>query len=252
MRALVFAAGLGTRLKPLTDTIPKAMVPVGGRPLLQILLEKLRAAGCERAVVNVHHFASQITDCITRNNGFGIDVRISDETDMLLETGGGMRKAVPLLADSAEAVPVLVHNVDILSNVDLRQFYADASDRITAGDLGAVLLVSDRSTSRYLLFDDDMRLVGWTNVSTGQVKSPYADLDVEKCRKLAFSGIQVFNPAILPLMESWEGKFSIIDFYLSVCDKVAIKGCVIEGMRILDVGKLDSIGAAEEFVQTYY
>lgn len=252
MRALVFAAGLGTRLKPLTDTMPKAMVPVGGRPLLQILLEKLRGSGCSRAAVNVHHFATQIVDCISDNAGFGMDVRVSDETDMLLETGGGMKKAVPLLADSAEAVPVLVHNVDILSNVDLRQFYADASDRITAGDLGAVLLVSERSTSRYLLFDDDMRLVGWTNVSTGQVKSPYADLDVAKCRKLAFSGIQVFNPAILPLMDSWEGKFSIIDFYLSVCDKVAIQGSVIDDMRILDVGKLDSIVAAEEFMKTYY
>lgn len=250
MNAVVFAAGLGTRLKPLTDTMPKAMVPVGGRPLLQILLEKLRENGCDMTVVNVHHFALQIVDFIASNNGFGIDVRISDETGMLLETGGGLKKALPLFAD--KNVPVLVHNVDILSNIDLSAFYSESSYLIESGGCGAVLLVSERKTSRYLLFDDDMRLVGWTNVATGQVKSPYADLDVAKCRKLAFSGIQVFNPAMLPLMESWEGKFSIIDFYLSVCDKVAIQGSVIDGMRILDVGKLDSIVAAEEFMKTYY
>lgn len=249
MNALIFAAGLGTRLKPLTDSMPKAMVPVGGKPLLQILLEKLRAEGFSRVAVNVHHFASQIVDFLNANDGFGLDVRMSDETEMLLETGGGMKKAVPLLSDNA---PVLVHNVDILSNVDLNRFYQEANALMKYECCGAVMLVSERKTQRYLLFDDCMRLVGWTNISTGQVKSPYADLDVDKCHKLAFSGIQVFNPAILPLMESWEGKFSIIDFYLGVCDKVDVKGCVIEGMRILDVGKLDSIGAAEEFVKSYY
>ena len=255
MKALVFAAGLGTRLKPLTDTMPKAMVPVGGKPLLQILLEKLRDSGFGCVGVNVHHFASQIVDCINRNAGFGMDVRVSDETDMLLETGGGMKKAVPLLADSESGEvggPVLVHNVDILSNVDLKGVYDESSCMIQREECGAILLVSERSTSRYLLFDDDMNLVGWTNVSTGQVKSPYADLNVEACRKMAFSGIQVFNPAMLQMMDSWEGCFSIIDFYLSVCDRIHIKGKVVEGSRILDVGKLDSIVAAEEFLRTYY
>lgn len=250
MNAVVFAAGLGTRLKPLTDTMPKAMVPVGGRPLLQILLEKLHRNGCSEAVVNVHHFASQIVDFVSLNNGFDVDVRISDETGMLLETGGGLKKALPLFAD--KDVPVLVHNVDILSNIDLGAFYSDSSSLIESGGCGAVLLVSERKTSRYLLFDDDMRLVGWTNVATGQVKSPYADLVVDKCRRLAFSGIHVVNPAVRSFMDSWEGKFSIIDFYLSVCDKLVIKGCTIDGMRILDVGKLDSIGAAEDFLQVYY
>ncbi len=249
MNALVFAAGLGTRLKPLTDTMPKAMVPVGGRPLLQILLEKLRASGCIKTVVNVHHFAEQIIDFVAGNKGFGMDVRISDERAMLLETGGGMKQALPIFADSGvdDMQPVLVHNVDILSNVDLGKFYSDAVSNIVADDL-AVMLVSDRKTSRYLLFDESMRLIGWTNIATGEVKSPYKDLDLERCAKLAFSGIQVVSPKVLPLMEEWEGKFSIIDFYLSVCHKRCIRGHIINGMKILDVGKLDSIQQAEEFV----
>ncbi len=249
MNALIFAAGLGTRLKPLTDTMPKAMVPISGRPLVQILLEKLRAGRCERVVVNVHHFAEQIIDFVTLHDGFGMDVRISDERDMLLETGGGMKKALPMFADSDSSIvkPVLVHNVDILSNVDLSAFYSDALQHIDAG-AKAVMLVSGRTTSRYLLFDDAMRLVGWTNISTGEVKSPYKDLDVERCHRLAFSGIQVVDHGILHLMSDWDGKFSIIDFYLSVCDKVNIQGFTIDGMQLLDVGKLDTVVKAEEFV----
>ncbi len=249
MNALIFAAGLGTRLKPLTDTMPKAMVPISGRPLVRILLEKLRADGCERAVVNVHHFADQIIDFVAQHDGFGMDVRISDERDMLLETGGGMKKALPMFADdgSLSVKPILVHNVDILSNVDLSSYYADAVRRIEAG-AKAVMLVSERTTSRYLLFDDAMRLVGWTNISTGEVKSPYKDLDVECCHRLAFSGIQVVDHSILNLMSDWNGKFSIIDFYLSVCDKVTIQGFTIDGMQLLDVGKLDTVVKAEEFI----
>ncbi len=249
MNALIFAAGLGTRLKPLTDTMPKAMVPISGRPLLRILLEKLRAGGCERVVVNVHHFAEQIIDFVAQHDGYGMDVRISDERTMLLETGGGMKKALPMFVDddSSPVEPVLVHNVDILSNVDLTGFYADAVRRIRDG-AKAVMLVSERTTSRYLLFDDAMRLVGWTNISTGEVKSPYKNIDVERCRRFAFSGIQVVDHSILNLMSDWDGKFSIIDFYLSVCDKVTIRGCTIDGMRLLDVGKLDTVKKAEEFI----
>ena len=238
MNALIFAAGLGTRLKPLTDTMPKAMVPVNGKPLLQILIEKLKTIGVTKVVINVHHFAQQIIDFVNANDSFGIDIRFSDETDMLLETGGGLKKASQLFDDKS---PVLVHNVDILSNADLSALYEEAEH--------TTLLVSERQTQRYLLFDDNNRLVGWTNIATGEVKSPYKNLDPEKYHKYAFSGIQVFNQELLPYTDSWEGKFSIIDFYLSICDKAEIRCKVGRDLRLLDVGKLDTIAKAEEFLK---
>ena len=153
-QAMIFAAGLGTRLKPLTDTMPKALVRVGGQPLLWHVIMKLKKAGYERIVVNVHHFASQITDYLAANDHFGLDIRISDETEALLETGGGIKKALPLF-DPSE--PILIHNVDILSNLDLNALPMDAP----------LLVVSERKTKRYLMFDDEMRLHGWTNIETG-------------------------------------------------------------------------------------
>ncbi|MCM1347442.1 MAG: sugar phosphate nucleotidyltransferase [Bacteroides sp.] len=251
MKSLIFAAGLGTRLKPLTDTMPKALVPVDGRPLIRILIEKMLQSGCKEIVINVHHFAKQIIDYIKENNCFGINIQFSDETDKLLETGGGLKKALPLFSSSA--TPILVHNVDILSNIDLGAFY-DSCVAVSIEDpktnIGAVLLVSERKTSRYLLFDKDDKLVGWTNVTTGQVRSPYSDLDVEKCRKYAFSGIQVFFPHLSEYMNGWDGSFSIIDFYLSVCDKVPILCHVAPELRLLDVGKIDVIEDANRFLRS--
>lgn len=243
MNALIFAAGLGTRLKPLTDTMPKAMVPVCGKPLVQLLLERLKAAGATQVVINVHHFAQQIIDFVEQNKGFGLDVRFSDETDQLLETGGGLKKAAQLFTSEA---PILVHNVDILNNMDLAAFYRSVME---TEEQPTTLLVSERQTQRYLLADEQNRLVGWTNIATGEVRSPYPGLDVQACKKVAFSGIQVFNPQLLPLMAAWEGKFSIIDFYLSVCDKVDIRLRLQPNLRLLDVGKLDSIREAECFLQ---
>lgn len=237
VNALIFAAGLGTRLKPLTDTMPKAMVPINGKPLVQILIEKLKAIGVKEVVINVHHFAQQIIDFVNANDSFGITIKFSDETDMLLETGGGLKKAAKLFSTDA---PILVHNVDILSNADLQQLYDQAAS--------TTLLVSYRETQRYLLFNDENRLVGWTNIATGQVRSPYANLDVSSCKRYAFSGIQVFHPSLLKYMDSWEGKFSIIDFYLSICDKEAIYCRPDDKLKLLDVGKLDTIAKAEEFL----
>ena len=165
MNALIFAAGLGTRLKPLTDTMPKAMVPVNGKPLVQILIEKLKSIGVMEIVINVHHFAQQIIDFVAANDCFGIDIKFSDETDMLLETGGGLKKAARLFSNDK---PILVHNVDILSNADLLSLYNNATS--------TTLLVSQRNTQRYLLFDKDDRLVGWTNIATGEVKSPFPEI----------------------------------------------------------------------------
>ncbi len=253
MKALIFAAGLGTRLRPLTDNRPKALVSISGRPLLQILIEKLREEGFNEVVVNVHHFAGMIKDFLRDNDNFGIDIRISDETDMLLETGGGVKKAARLFSQNGE--PFLIHNVDILSNLSLGEFLDRATHRevVFADNLqapSATLMVNGRTSSRYLLFDANNMLVGWTNTNTGEVKSPYPGLKVETCQRYAFSGIHVFNPSLLPLMDSWQGKFSIIDFYLSVCDRVPIYAEFSPTLQLLDVGKLESIAKAEEFIKS--
>ena len=238
MKTMIFAAGLGTRLKPMTDTMPKALVPVGGRPLLQILLEKLARHGCTEAVINVHHFADMIEEwCASHDTG--VSIRFSDERAELLETGGGIRHAMPMLSGGR----FLIHNVDILSNADLTQFYAQGEGR------AATLLVSERKTQRYLLFDESMRLVGWINEATGQVKSPYPDLQPDKCRRYAFSGIHQIDPVLFPRFEGWPAKFSIIDFYLSICSEVPIYGYVQEGFRLMDVGKLDTLAQAEVFLE---
>ena len=243
MKAMIFAAGLGTRLKPLTDTMPKALVPVNGKPLLEIQIRRLVAAGFPDIVVNVHHFADQIVRFVEEHEGFGAKVSFSDESGCLLETGGGIRKAMPLLLEgNGEGEPFLVHNVDILSNVDLTGFYRKGRGA------AALLLVSERRTQRYLLFDEEDRLVGWTNVKTGEVKSPYPKLDVEACRRYAFAGIHTFSPRLFPYFEGWPDKFSVIDFYLSVCGKEPIYASPCPGLRMLDVGKLDSLAQAEEFL----
>lgn len=235
---MIFAAGLGTRLKPMTDTMPKALVPVGGRPLLQILLEKLARHGCTEAVINVHHFADMIEEWCASND-MGVSIRFSDERAELLETGGGIRHAMPLLSGER----FLIHNVDILSNADLTRFYAEGEGK------AATLLVSERKTQRYLLFDESMRLVGWINEATGQVKSPYPDLQPDKCRRYAFSGIHQIDPVLFPRFEGWPAKFSIIDFYLSICRDVPVYGHLQEGFRLMDVGKLDTLTQAELFLK---
>ena len=238
-QAMIFAAGLGTRLKPLTDTMPKALVRVGGQPLLWHVIMKLKAAGYERIVVNVHHFAQQIIDYLQTNGNFGLDIRISDETDGLLETGGGIKKALPLFDQES---PILIHNVDILSNLDL-----DALTMTNAPD--ALLVVSRRQTKRYLLFDDELLLDGWTNIETGEVKSPYPALDPTGMRQLAFSGMHVIWPRLFPLFNEMPDRFGIIDFYLKYCHQCAIIGLEQKDLRLLDVGKLDTLEQAESFLK---
>ena len=233
MKALIFAAGLGTRLKPLTDTMPKALVPVGGIPLLERVMKRLVAAGYDDIVINVHHFADMIREFVAVHDGFGVKVSFSDETDLLRETGGGIRHAAPLLAGEE---PFLVHNVDILSNLDLAWFRAQHRP----DDL-ATILVSDRPTARYFLFDEAGLLVGWTNLSTGEVRSPWPGIDPDACTRLAFSGIHYQSPDILPLMRDWPEKFSIVDFYLAMCRTHAIRAAVMPGLELHDVGKLSEL-----------
>ena len=240
MQAMIFAAGLGTRLKPLTDTMPKALVKVGGHALLELVIRRLAAAGAGRMVVNVHHFAGQIMDFLHDNNYFGQDIAVSDESSLLLDTGGGLKKAQGLFPGNE---PILIHNVDILSNMDLRLFYEQGRQN------DATLLVSQRQTARYLLFDEAMRLAGWTNVETGEVRSPYKDINPENCTKLAFAGIHAFSPRLFPLMNDFPDKFGIMDFYLSVCHETTIKGVTADHLQLLDVGKTESLATAEKFLE---
>ena len=260
MQAMIFAAGLGTRLKPLTDKLPKALIEIDGVPLLKRVIEKLKASGCDHIVINVHHFAPLIIDYLKTNDNFGVDIRVSDETAELLETGGGLKHAQQLFRPDE---PILIHNVDILSNIDLRAFYT--TDRMmlcpTCGvpheQASAVLLVSQRVTQRYLLFNDQMRLVGWVNLATGEVKSPFTEVQQASIDTIqhnyqlfAFSGIHLFSPTLFPLMESFTNRFSIIDFYLKNCRQVAIKGCVAQNLQLLDVGKVETLDAAHKFVES--
>ncbi len=240
MQSFLLAAGLGTRLKPLTDSIPKALVPVAGTPLLKNISQKLIDAGAERIVVNAHHFAQQIVDYIASQD-WGVEVKISDESAQLLDTGGGLKKAQHLFSPDA---PILIHNVDILSNANLQQLqHAHKHHDVT-------LLVSKRTTNRYLLFNDDMRLVGWTNIQTGEVRSPYPNLDPSACRQFAFSGIHLFSPELFPLMNDYPDKFPIMDFYLNHCHKIDIYGATQEGLQLLDVGKCNALAEAEKFITT--
>lgn len=250
---MIFAAGLGTRLKPLTDMMPKALVPVCGRPLIEHVTRRLKEAGVTSAVVNVHHFAGMIEEWV--QNQDMMEMSVSDERAMLLETGGGVLHARPLLEGCGR---FLIHNVDILSNLDIRWF-----DSYVTDDALATLLVSDRKTSRYLLFNpDDMRLVGWTNVSTGEVRSPYADLDPESCVKLAFSGIHIMSDWVFDVMESYaderglrsegsEPRFPIMDFYLTACAAYPIYGVKKDDLKLIDVGKLDTLEQAEKEINNF-
>ena len=240
MNAFIFAAGLGTRLKPLTDTMPKALVPVGGKPLLTHVIEKLKAAGCKKIVINIHHFGDMIINYVKSQNSFGVEILFSDERQMLLETGGAIKHAVDLLGDE----PFLIHNVDILSNVDLKALIAAHSESGSA----ATLLVSKRNSTRALLFSPEGNLTAWTNKTTGEVKSPYSDIDISNLNEFAFSGIHIFSPRLFKYFGAYPEKFSIIDFYLNTCKDENIKAYTQEGLQLLDVGKLDSLEKAEKFV----
>ncbi|MDD3079695.1 MAG: nucleotidyltransferase family protein [Paludibacter sp.] len=240
MKAMIFAAGLGTRLKPLTDTLPKALVPVGDKTLLEHVILKLKDAGFDEIIVNVHHFADQIIEFLKRNNNFGIRIEVSNEREMLLDTGGGVKKAEWFFDDGK---PFLVHNVDILSNVHLESLM---NLHLRTNSL-ATLVVSRRDTFRYLLFNDDMQLKGWINEKTGETK-PFGLRKPELYNKLAFSGIQVLSPQIFELMKDKGEKFPIMDFYLDVMRNNIISGYVQPDYKMLDVGKINVLEDAKQFL----
>ena len=247
MKAMIFAAGLGTRLKPITDTMPKALVPVCGQPLLYHVITKLVAAGYDDLVVNVHHFPDQIIHYL-HSHDFGARISVSDERDFLRETGGGVRYAKHLLTDFStplemtDGEPFLVHNVDIISNLDLQWL----REQHWEGAL-VTLVASERKTQRYFLFDEDNRLKGWTNLATGEVRSPFPDIDPDQCRKLAFAGIHLMSPAIFDAFDKYGfgDRFSIVDFYLRACADYPIYAAVPPDFQLVDVGKFDALPEAE-------
>ena len=241
MKAMIFAAGLGTRLKPITDTVPKALVQVDGKPLLYHVIKKLVREGYDSLVVNVHHFPDQIINYLQEND-FGVEIRVSDERDMLRETGGGIAYAQPLLGNE----PFLVHNVDILSCLDLAWFRGQHNP----GNL-ATLLCSDRKTQRYLLVDDNGMLAGWTNIATGEVRSPYGKISPSDYRLLAFSGMHYLSPEVFEAFKRYGfgERFPIMDFYLRACADYPIRIAEATDLKLIDVGKLDSLSQAEAFLQ---
>ena len=241
MKALIFAAGLGTRMKSLTEHKPKALVEIAGKTLLEWNILKLKNCGFDRIVINIHHFADQIIEFLDSKNNFGVDISLSIEKEQPLETGGGVKYVLEQgLLDEA----FLIHNVDIISDIDLVSFYKSHSDSSLA-----TLLVSRRETERYLLFDDNMRLCGWTNVKSGEVRSPYGEINPRKYHKYAFSGIHVFNPVLGSSILDMGDKFSIIDYYLSVAGTMQIKGVCFDEVKIVDVGKPEAISRAEALLR---
>ncbi|WP_333697315.1 nucleotidyltransferase family protein [Bacteroides congonensis] len=245
MKAMIFAAGLGSRLKPLTDSLPKALVPIAGRPMLEHVILKLKASGFTEIVINIHHFGEQILDFLKTNDNFGLTIHISDERDLLLDTGGGVKKARTFFENSNE--PFLIHNVDILSDIDLKELY---DYHLQNGGV-ATLLASQRKTSRYLLFDAEKKLCGWINKDTGQVKPGGFRYDEFLYQEYAFSGIHVLSPVIFQWMDTplWEGKFSIMDFYLATCRQTDFLGYLSDGLHLIDIGKPETLAKAEEFVK---
>ena len=246
MKALIFAAGLGTRLRPLTDTMPKALVPIAGRTLLEYQIIKLREAGVRDIIVNVHHFPDMIIDYLRENDGFGCMIHISDEREELLETGGGLLKAWSCFAANE---PILALNVDILSEIDLQEVVRAYNPQ----ELGA-LVVKERETQRYLCFDGENKLVGWTNTATGELKPSGFHMNKHEYKRLAFSGMQILGPQVLPLLQAFDQekgpKFSVIDFYLHIVEhQLGVLRALQLNVSMMDIGKIDHIEEAESFAR---
>ncbi len=232
MKAIILAAGLGTRLRPLTNTKPKALVEVAGVPLLEIVLKRLIAAGVTEVIINLHHFPEQIRDFVHSKSDFGLRVEFSHEKDRLLDTGGGLQQAAHFFDDGA---PFYLHNVDIVSDFDLRAMLAAhmSEPRLVT------LAVNQRETARYFIFDADLTLCGWKSLKTGVVKNARAPKG--NSLDLAFAGVHVISPEIFALLRE-RGSFSIVDSYLRLAAQgETIKAYRIDGFEWRDVGKLSEL-----------
>lgn len=235
MKAMIFAAGLGSRFKPWTDSHPKALALINGKSLLQRNIEYLQEYNITDVVINVHHFSKQVIDALAIYKGWGSNIMISDETDEVLETGGGLLKAKELLQDGE---PFMTLNADFLTNLDigkLLDFHKNKNALISFG-------ITNRKTSRYFLFDDDNRLCGWRNINTGEERISVAKNNL---KEMAYSCVVVFQPEIFDLITQ-RGKFSLVDTYLSLAADHPIYGYDHSGDKLVDVGKPESVAVAEK------
>jgi len=237
MKAMILAAGLGTRLRPLTSDRPKALVEVAGRTLLEITVARLRQSGVDQIIINVHHFAGQVVEYLRSKNDFGIHIEVSRE-ESLLDTGGGLKKAAWFfLEDGSAAEPFLVHNVDIISDIDLMQLF----ERHQQSAALATLAVQQRETSRYLVFDEQMRLCGRRFVKENKTEIVRA---AAQNREMAFTGIHVISPRLLSMMKE-EGVFSILQTYLRLAGEgEKVVGANVEGAYWRDLGTPEGVARA--------
>lgn len=240
MQAFIPAAGLGTRLSPLTEHRPKALVEVDGTPLLKIVIDRLSQFGISRVVVNVHHFADMVCDYI-HSSKWNADIVVSDETEMLLDTGGGLKKAEPLFNP---VEPILIHNVDVLSAID---FHAMEQTHMRNKNM-ATLAVSDRNTSRLLLFDSNQLLAGWSNLNTGETK--WVQSPTPTYRPVAFSGIAILHPQLLALMPPADHPYPIIPCYLDIAKTHRISSFVHSSSLWMDVGTPQRLSQAQSWYRS--
>jgi len=238
MKAMIFAAGLGTRLKPLTGKVPKALVEINGRPLLEIIINRLIRYGFNDLIINVHHLSDMVIDFID-NHKFNADITISDETEELLDTGGGLKKASWFFNDNK---PFMVHNVDVLTDLDLKALY---DSHCSSGSI-ATLAVKQRDTSRYFLFGDNDILCGWKNISTGE--EIITGKSSSHLRSLAFSGIQVLSPDIFNYITE-KGKFSMTGVYIRLAKENRIKGFIHNESLWIDIGKKETLPEAGKILK---
>lgn len=239
MQAMILAAGLGTRLKPLTDDTPKALINVYGRTLLEIAIRNLIEYGFNKIIINVHHHADKIKQFIEANT-FAADIFISNETELLLDTGGGIKNALHFF----DNLPVLIHNVDIISNLDLNEFY----NYHLSDDSLASLVVSKRVSSRYLLFNEDNILCGWEDIKKNERVIVRDEPDY---KQLAFNGIHIINPELIKKFPE-DKVFSVIKAYLMAARTEEINAYLCNDIKWIDVGKIDSLQRAEELVKKIF
>jgi N-acetyl-alpha-D-muramate 1-phosphate uridylyltransferase len=237
MKAMILAAGLGTRFKPWTDRHPKALALINGKSLLERNIKYLQSFGIKEVLVNVYHFAEQILESISEHDGWGSQITISDETGQLLETGGGLKKAAAYFNQGS----FVLMNADILTDLDINTMIAFHQLKKPL----ATLAITNRKSSRYFLFDKNERLSGWRNTKSGEEKISRPG---EALAEKAFSGIHLISPEFLPLMHQ-QGKFSIIDVYLELAGAHPILGFDHSGSKLVDVGRIESVTVAEKLFE---